>query len=224
MDSAAYSNFFLATAGAGGALIGLLFVAISINPERTFGPNAPNERQGVAGNAFTALIVAFFVSLAALLPHSNIGGISLVMAGLGILSSARLGVQLARYQVRRRGHRSPLWVRLVRALALVAGGLALYSSLALAGARLLVQPSDHPAINAVAILVIVCYGAGLLRAWELLGGPRQGLSGWLNPLHDLDDAQLRPPGETHSASLPQPADIQMPATAPQRDPPRHHSH
>ena len=60
MVPASFANFFLATAGAGGALIGLLFVAISISPERIFSEGAPRERQAVASGAFTALVNAFF--------------------------------------------------------------------------------------------------------------------------------------------------------------------
>lgn len=224
MSLSSFSDFFLATAGAGGALIGLLFVAISINPERTFGPDAPNERQSVAANAFTALIVAFFVSLAALLPDSNVGGISVVMAGLGILSSTRLGFQLARYHLRQRGQRTPLLVRLVRALVMVVGSVAVYGAFALAGARVLLQPSDEPALNAVAILVIVCYGLGLFRAWELLGGPRQGISGWLNPLRDLDDAQAYAASATRDSAVSFPAEAPLPATTLLRDTSHHHPH
>jgi hypothetical protein len=62
-----FANFFIASASAGAALVGLLFVAVSIAPEQIVTHRAPMERQAVAGGAFTALINAFFSSLAALL-------------------------------------------------------------------------------------------------------------------------------------------------------------
>jgi hypothetical protein len=34
----------------------------------------------------------------------------------------------------------------------------------------------------------------LVRAWELLGAPRFGIGGWLNPLGDLDDEEHTPTG------------------------------
>src|SRR5579864_5423913 len=68
-----FLNFFIASTSAGAALVGLLFVAVSIAPEQMVTRQAPLERQAVAGSAFTALINAFFISLVALIPHINIG-------------------------------------------------------------------------------------------------------------------------------------------------------
>ncbi len=53
-----YANFFIASAGAGAALVGLLFVAVSLAPEQIVARRAPVERQAAAGSAFTALITA----------------------------------------------------------------------------------------------------------------------------------------------------------------------
>jgi hypothetical protein len=57
-----FFNFFIAGTSAGAALIGLLFVAVSIAPEQMVALKAPVERQAVAGSAFTALMNAFFIS------------------------------------------------------------------------------------------------------------------------------------------------------------------
>src|SRR6266852_5521859 len=56
-----FANFFIASASAGAALVGLLFVAVSIAPEQLVTRRAPVERQAVAGSAFTALMNAFFI-------------------------------------------------------------------------------------------------------------------------------------------------------------------
>jgi hypothetical protein len=86
---AEYHDFYGASVGAAAALIGLLFVAISIAPERTFGEGADRQRRANAERAFTALLNVFFVSLAALLPHASLDAIA-VIAGMALVQTARL--------------------------------------------------------------------------------------------------------------------------------------
>ena len=50
----AFHDYFLATSGAGAALVGLLFVAVSIAPERTVMSGAPVERRAVATSAYSS--------------------------------------------------------------------------------------------------------------------------------------------------------------------------
>ncbi len=75
-----FANFFIASASAGGALVGLLFVAVSIAPEQIVAAQAPIERQAVATSAFTALMNAFFISLFALIPISTLASSSCLSA------------------------------------------------------------------------------------------------------------------------------------------------
>src|SRR5215472_14623589 len=91
-----FANFFIASASAGAALVGLLFVAVSIAPEQMVTRRAPMERQAVAGGAFTALINAFFISLAALIPHINFGLVIVPLSGFCLLTSLIQGWQLLR--------------------------------------------------------------------------------------------------------------------------------
>ena len=86
-----YHELFGASVGAAAALAGLLFVAISISPEQTFGAGADAARRAQAEFAFTALANVFFVSLAALLPRSSLGAIA-VCAILAMLQIFRVGI------------------------------------------------------------------------------------------------------------------------------------
>src|SRR5215831_14211300 len=82
-----FANFFIASSSAGAALVGLLFVAVSIAPEQMVTSRAPMERQAVAGGAFTALINAFFISLAALIPNINFGSVIVPLSTLCLLTT-----------------------------------------------------------------------------------------------------------------------------------------
>src|SRR5258708_29564342 len=76
----AFHDHFVASTGAGAALVGLLFVAASIAPERTVMSGAPVERQAAAASAYTALLNAFFLSLVSLLPQTNLGWAALILS------------------------------------------------------------------------------------------------------------------------------------------------
>ena len=87
MGPESFETFFLAAAGTGGAFVGLLFVAISIGPQRTFGDLAGMgaPRQHLAEATFLTLINGFVVSSVALIPGINVGWIALVLGIWGLL-------------------------------------------------------------------------------------------------------------------------------------------
>jgi hypothetical protein len=60
---ASYHDFFSACATVAGALIGLLFVAISISPAKLSGPSAENDHQLKAAMAFSALVNTMVIAL-----------------------------------------------------------------------------------------------------------------------------------------------------------------
>ena len=88
----AYHPFFSGCASVAGALIGLLFVAISVAPHKMAGERADVAFQVGAGTAFAALLNTLVVALVALLPGTNLAITSLVLAAVGISSVAGLTV------------------------------------------------------------------------------------------------------------------------------------
>ncbi len=174
-----FANFFLASAGAGAALVGLLFVAIAIAPESTVMGGAPAERRAVASSAFTALLNAFFISLNALLPRTNMAHLTLVMSGIGLFNSLFLGVSIFLNPTS--------WQTAIRRAVLILTSVVLYGFELYYAILLVLSPNDTNSVFSLAALVMGVYGLGIVRAWELLGASRFGLLRWLNPLYELNE-------------------------------------
>lgn len=165
MLPAPYENFLTASTQASAALIGLLFVAISIAPQRVFGGEAQSHRQAQALSAFTALSNIFFISFASLIPNIPIGPVVFVVAIPAVLQTLALLALLPSW-------RSEGTVR--RGLFLFVASAAIYGYEMVIGVRLWHAPSDTGALTGLLELLLGAYAVGLGRAWELLGAPRSG--------------------------------------------------
>jgi SAM-dependent methyltransferase len=194
------TSFFMASAGAGAALTGLLFVAVSVNPGRNAGPSAPPERQAVAVSAFTALINAFFTSLAALISNDNLGVVTIAVSAGSIIATLRLIGDLFPPQLSRRNqvrHAGFLAISL-----LIYGVQFFYGFQFLFGFQYLGNPADLDYAYSIAYLLLAVHGVGLSRAWQLLGAKRRSAFSWFSPLNGLEETQPTPriPSEESKAA------------------------
>jgi hypothetical protein len=197
-----FETFFLVTAGAGGALIGLLFVAISIGPQRTFDPLAiaGAQHQRLAEATLLTMANGFIVSCVALVPGVDVGWIVLVLGAAGIPITIHLVFFLARTHWHEGARHAPS-LHLLRVVSLSLVATVLYVSESVLGLRLLFQPADAGTIRSLAFIIISLYALALVRAWTLLGDPQLGWSGWFNPLQGLEAAgTMNEPSEAPSSS------------------------
>jgi hypothetical protein len=149
-----YDAYLAAMATAAAALIGLLFVAVSVRDDTIFGPNAVPGGEALAITAFTGLVNSFVVSLLGLIPHTNIGEPAVIMAVIGIVAIVRL---------QRRLHTGRN--RIVLGITLLA-----YAAQLVFGVLLLVDPNDSDLLIQLSFIVFVTVIVSLQRAWSLLKG------------------------------------------------------
>jgi hypothetical protein len=164
MVPADLTNFFIASAGAGAALLGLLFVSISISPEEKITADASVEKRIGAYSALISLSNAFIISLAALIP--NTFGIFVLIFSIGSFSiTLQNGIELLEH------HKGPrdLAYRLILTLL----NLFAYFAEGYAGVRLIIFPHDSSPVYMLTILLLVVYLLSIFRAWQLLGGARR---------------------------------------------------
>lgn len=169
MVPAELHDFFLASGGVAGALIGLLFVAISVSAERLSRQGHAAQLHRVrASAALTAFINALVVSLFALIPGQKIGLTSTIVSvlGLGFVTAALLSL---------RGAEHVQWST-TRDLLFLLGLLAVFVVQFITGLQIIAQPFHAGNVNTIAVLVVICFLIGIARAWQLIGGPSIGLT------------------------------------------------
>lgn len=150
MIPAGLHEFLVAAVGASASFIGLLFVALTVVFARNDGRAqfTANDRLQ-AQSAYAALVNIFFVTMIGLVPDANIGPAALVLAALGLISCWRLRAHSARV---------PLALSII-----VYAGEAVFAAYTFAHYGQPVNTSDLQTI------VLVLFGLGLYRAWELTG-------------------------------------------------------
>lgn len=164
MVPASYHSFFTDTAQVAGTLIGLLFVAVSLAPEKLSGNDA--DFQVKAGIAFAALINGLVIGLTALLPGDHLAITATILACGGISSAIGLGAISFRH--------AHLHQRF-RALYRVTGLLALFTIQLVNSLQLASHPHHTGPIGVQAILIIAGFVFAVERAWELVGAGGSGI-------------------------------------------------
>jgi hypothetical protein len=162
-------DFFVASASVAGALIGLLFVAISVSADRLAEASEGTQVHRIrASAALTAFLNALVVSLLALIPGHKIGPASVAVAVVGFLFVVAALLSLIRLHQAR--------LRTLREAVFLVGLVVTFVVQFIQGIEISLHPADSGAVNTIAILVALNFLAGIDRAWELIGGPQFGIS------------------------------------------------
>lgn len=179
MVPSAYDAYLAAVATAGAALIGLLFVAVSVRDDSIFGPKAIPGGEALAITAFTGLVNSFVVSVIGLIPKVNIGEPAVIMAVIGVVATARL---------QRRLHTG-------RNLVVLAITLLAYAVQFGYGVLLLVKPHDSDQLINVCFILFLTLIVSLQRAWSLLKGKHLAAAIGSAATGDHDPPHGSAPGE-----------------------------
>jgi hypothetical protein len=174
-----YQDFLTAIAGAGGALTGLLFVALSVAPRRRAVSYPTVIREVRAAAALLAFTSVLSVSLFSLVPGTNAGYPAVTTGIIGLLftvAGLRSIVMNPETTMQHVRHQASLII-----LLLAAFGFDLVS-----GVRLIAQPRSSGAAESLCYVLAGLLLIGIARSWELVGDRDTGILASLSVLVGRD--------------------------------------
>jgi hypothetical protein len=165
-----FADFFIASAGASAAILGLLVVAVSVVNADDENPTTRELRTVLAGSAFVALVDIFIVSIVALTGGPVAFGLSsLAMAAVGLLATRRLIPRAMRAGNFSRD--SPTRTLNIAFASFSAAAYAVQLGLA---AALLANTHSAVLQHALVLVIVALYCSALGRAWVVTGISRRG--------------------------------------------------
>jgi hypothetical protein len=176
MIATTFADFFLGTAGAAAALIGLLFVSVSVVAARTEQQTVQSGLQVRAAGALLAFSNVLTVSLVALIPDTRAGWAAAGIGATGVL----FAVSSAKGMTRENAQRNRGAVYLVVMFFLLFGLELTF------GVLNLITPSSSTWASGIAGVLVYSLGVGVSRAWDLLGMEQAGVFGSIKSLFSLD--------------------------------------
>jgi hypothetical protein len=160
-------DLFVAVASAAAALIGLLFVAMSVSPRPAGGRPRGVIHQVRSAAALLSFTNALGIALFGLVPGNNAGYPAIAFGVVGTLFTlASVRSILADRAAR---------ARLLGQIALIGGLLAVFLIEIVDGVELRAHPAHHSALDTIGNLMIVSLLLGVARAWEFIGDRDTGI-------------------------------------------------
>lgn len=158
-----YTNFFIASAGASAAFIGLLFVALTVANNDEQDDKTRTRRSVLAGSSFAQLLDAFFVSIIGLIGGvASFAIVSLAMPIFGLLTTSRLLPRVIRAGTFARNAPS----RQLNFSLPIVSILVYLLQLAFA-VGVLQDPTSTTLIRWLVLIILGLYAGALVRAWEI---------------------------------------------------------
>jgi hypothetical protein len=161
-----YDDLFPAIAGCAAALIGLLFVALSVSANRGKVTRVVQEVRAAA--ALVAFINALAVSLFGLIPGTNIGYPALALGVVGLLFTAAGARSIFNSWSMFRLH----WRQQLGLIALL---LLIFGTELVNGIAILANPRSTGPIQTISYAIVASLLVGIARAWELVGDRDTGI-------------------------------------------------
>jgi hypothetical protein len=174
MTESDYRDLLVAIAGSGGALTGLLFVALSVAPRRDPARGPRIIQQVRAAAALLAFTNALAVSLFGLVPQTNVGYPSMVLGVIGIFFTAASMRSIASSPATQRQQRGQL--------GLITLLLLIFGTELVAGIFAVARPGASNPAEIIGYALVTSLLVGISRAWELVGDIETGLTASLATL------------------------------------------